>query len=271
MLEGASRRTVTVVGHELSLLEIGAGPAAVVWFPALMDSAVGFARVARRLAASLRGRARVVAVDPPGYGVMERPGARTPSFEDLGGAAQALGRQLKGPILAVGNSSGAVLATALAAGSDAVVGLALVGWCDWRRVGSPHTELLCPSTEAELDHLEALSWHSPRPRPAFSIESHLERARSEDYRAHVMSFDPQRYGAWIDDFKGHLTLIGGKSDRVIRPEMIERTAAAREGSRLLWLPACGHYPHKEQPVQLADMLYECALDAIGTESSAFVA
>lgn len=239
--------TLQVGGVRSDGIEVGEGEVCLIWFPALLDSARSFAPVALALAARYSGRLRVCAYDPPGYGE-RRGGEGVPGFQELEDWSQDLLAKLGRRVVLAGNSSGAVIAVgAFSRDPEAVVGLAFVGWCDWRLVGRPHTALLCPGTEEELDRLIARGWHTPPQLLAGTRAAQLERSRSADYRAHVRSFDPERFGSQLDAYEGPLALVAGESDGVITPEMIRALACKRRDAALVILQSCGHYPHRERP------------------------
>jgi pimeloyl-ACP methyl ester carboxylesterase len=248
-------RRLYAAGRTTSLIESGDGPLRLVWLPALLDSAAGFTRVALPLSRTLRDIASVCAVDPPGYGASsdEACGGGIPTFAELAPWIDAVLDQIPGPFILVGNSSGAVIAAAAAHRHD-VRGLALVGWCDWRLVGVPHRELLCPSDARDLERLIESGWHTPPRMLPSSFAAQLAQARRADYRKHVASFDPLDFGAKLDRYRGPLALIAGGSDGIITPPMVRALARSRPGAELFWIDECGHYPHREQPDRLADAL-----------------
>lgn len=255
VVRGVRRRFVDAGRVRTHLVEAGEGRGLVLWLPALMDCATGWGRVLLRLAGRLHGVARVGAVDPPGYGDSPRlEGSYTPSFAELEDWLQGVIGTTTGPLILVGNSSGAVPATAVAAADQRVCGLVLVGWADWRLVGPPHRELLCPATEQDLDRLLDLSWHRPPSLTAAARRSYLDRSRGSDFCRHVASFDPEAYGRHLDRYRRSVALVGGRNDRIITPDMVQALAARRPEATLDWIDECGHHPHKEQPGRLAAIL-----------------
>jgi pimeloyl-ACP methyl ester carboxylesterase len=262
---GTAARSVasTLVQHEsvrvgqrdTPILAVGVGDVRLVWLPALLDSAASFTRVALDLADRLHGSVKVCAVDPPGYGsAVLADGERIPTFAELGPWINAVLDLLPGPFILAGNSSGAVIAARAAGVRRDVLGFALVGWCDWRLIGQPHTDLLSPSTPADLQHLLKVGWHrAPRPF-ANVLAAQLSYSQREDYRAHVRSFSPEAFGRDFDRYTGPLALIGGTSDGIITPTMVRALATQRPQACLHLIEQCGHYPHREQPKQLGEIL-----------------
>jgi pimeloyl-ACP methyl ester carboxylesterase len=242
-------------GHTVNVIRVGSGSASLVWLPALMDSATSFTRAALSIGRQLAGSACVYAIDPPGYGLADPQSfERIPTFDELGTWLDALLDQLPGPFVLAGNSSGAVMAALAATRRTDVLGLALVGWCDWRLVGTPHRELLCPSTRAQLQHLLKLGWHRPPLLLPRTLDAQLNYAQRSDYREHVASFSPDTFGAAFDHYAGPLALIVGVSDGIITPSMVSALARHRPTARLHVIDDCGHYPHREQPRVLVEIL-----------------
>jgi pimeloyl-ACP methyl ester carboxylesterase len=237
--------------HDASL-SMGRGEAALVWFPAVGDTVKSFGRAALLLTRRMPGRLRVVGFDPPGY-APDRDEAIPPFaalYDWAALAADAVGRDARRVIVA-GNSSGASLALAAAVRSSApVVGCVFVCWPDWRLGRAPTSSDLCPQTAAELDHLLALSWHEP---PALSSEQRermIARFGSARYRRHVDSFNAGAHGRMLDRARVPIAYVAGRSDGLVPPELVARTA---EKHRSAWcvIDAAAHYPQSEQPIELA--------------------
>lgn len=236
-------------------LSMGAGEAALVWFPAVGDVASSFGRTALGLANRMHGRLRVVAFDPPGYGSRSRD--PIPSFSYLydwaAALMDALGRS-GAPLVLSGNSSGADLALAAAVRSNArIAGCLFVCWPDWRLGRAPTGADLCPSDAYQLDVLLSRSWHCP---PALGEEQreHLAaRLSDERYRRHVDSFDPVEHGQMLDQLGVPLEFVGGRSDGLV-PEALLTESAAEHRCPVGLIERAGHYPQIERPRELADRI-----------------
>ncbi len=236
-------------------LAVGAGEAALVWFPAVGDTASSFGRTALRLANRMRGHLRVLAFDPPGYA----PGSRgpIPSFSFLYDWAAALMDSLgraDAPLLLSGNSSGADLALAAAVRSNArVAGCLFVSWPDWRLGHAPTSVDLCPRDTEQLEMLLGRSWHRP---PALAHDQRhrlVARFTDERYRRHVDSFDPVEHGQMLDQLGVPLEFVGGQSDQLVPSALLIESAEAHR-CPVSVIEDAGHYPQVERPRELADVI-----------------
>lgn len=235
-------------------LSMGSGHATLVWFPAIGDTAASFGRTAMRLVQKTRGVLQVLAFDPPGYG---SAGGSIPPFSFLYDWAAALTDELGRagtPLVLSGNSSGADLALAAAVRSNArVAGCLFVCWPDWRLGRSPTSNDLCPRDESGLGALLFRSWHRP---PVLSKERRalwVARLADARYRAHVDSFDAEEHGHMLDQLGVPLEFIGGQSDRLVPPTLLEDSADAHR-CPLVLVEQAGHYPQKERPADLAELM-----------------
>src|SRR5262245_45955036 len=110
------RQVMLFDGYPTNVLSKGRGWGTVFWIPALGTSAANFSETLALTAKRLDGIARVIAIDPPGYGASPLPlDGRMPSFEDLSRWLEAFLDAHPGPLIAIGNSSGAVFAALAAA------------------------------------------------------------------------------------------------------------------------------------------------------------
>lgn len=230
---------------------LGSGPASLVWFPAIGDVAASFGRTALLLARRLHGTSRVLGFDPPGYGPAEGP---TPPFSILydwaAGIADAIGCN-GAPLVVAGNSSGAALALAAAVRSNArVAGCLFVCWPDWRLGRAPTSRLLCPRDATGLRELLGRSWHHPPALDDARCSEWLSRLDRPLYRAHVDSFDTAEHGRMLDQLGVPLEFLGGASDGLVPPALLEKSAEAHR-SALHLIEEAGHYPQTEQPRLLA--------------------
>lgn len=238
---------------------LGSGPASLVWFPAIGDAAASFGRTALLLARRLHGASRVLGFDPPGYGPDDGP---TPPFAVLydwaAGLADTIGRD-RAPLVVAGNSSGAALALAAAVRSNArIAGCLFVCWPDWRLGRAPTSRLLCPRDPEGLRELLERSWHHPPQLDDARRSEWLARLDRPIYRAHVDSLDTDEHGQMLDQLGVPLEFLGGASDGLVPPALLERSAAAHS-SALHIIEEAGHYPQMERPRLLADRM----ADAVG--------
>lgn len=255
---GAHRHWEMISGHNTHFLEAGSGTVTLLWFPAVGDAAASFGSVLLTLAQRLSGIARVVAVDPPGYGSSAlQPGSLPPTFDELMGWAESLLATADGPWVLAGNSSGSVFATAAAVGGRAVAaGLVLVGWANWRIGDPPEFDVLCPTERAGLEQLLERTWHKPPLMREDAAMILLKRFGEAGYKRHVSSFDRHDFTERLERFRGPVAFVGGTHDGLVPPALIEASASSREGARSCLLEACGHYPHRERPAQFVSVLEE---------------
>ncbi|NEQ66988.1 MAG: alpha/beta hydrolase [Symploca sp. SIO1B1] len=254
---GVRRQWVNLLGHQTHCLEAGDGAAHIFWFPAVGDSASSFGQTLLLLAESLHGIAKITAVDPPGYGASLLPPDREMlSFTELEPWVQELVASVEEPLILVGNSSGGVLATAAALSKETqVAGLIFVGWPDWR-FGTPPKADLCPVDISSLSNLLSRCWHRPPRLTNVALKNLLQQFTNHAYRGHVESFNANEFALKLDQFQGRLAFVGGVSDRLVPPTILEASAASRNNTKLCWITEAGHYPHREQPKQLVKVLTE---------------
>jgi hypothetical protein len=88
------------------------------------------------------------------------------------------------------------------------------------------------------------------------LAAQLSYAQRSDYRDHVRSFSPEAFGKALDRYSGPLALVAGMSDGIITPVMVQALATHRPQARLRWMQECGHYPHREQPRELTEILMQ---------------
>lgn len=255
-------------GLPTHVLSSGSGDSVLVWFPGVGDEAANFSPVLGELSRRLAGAARVLAVDPPGYyHSSDWPRPALPAFTTLYAWAGAVLRDLNprpASVIVCGNSSGAALAIAAAAHAPRLVrGLISVCWPQWRPGEAPVGPELSPADLAGYYQLLKRSWHHPPRVPALIAQVSLARLSTPAYRAHLESFDALSCQQNLLAYKGPVLFVGAESDGLVSAEVLQRSVEARPGSRLLWLTECGHYPHREQPQQLTNLLTEIVLERLG--------
>lgn len=258
MLEqnGVRRQWMSILGYQTHCLVAGEGAAQIFWFPAVGDSAASFGQALLLLAKNLYGIARVIAVDPPGYGEsLLPPDTEMLSFKELEPWAKALVASVEGPLILVGNSSGGTMATAAALSKDHVAGLVFVGWPDWR-FGTPPDVDLCPRNVSSLNNLLSRSWHCPPKLTDAAFQKLLQQLTSQAYSKHVKSFNADEFAVKLDQFCGRLAFVGGISDGLVPPSILKASAASRSETKLYWISKAGHYPHREQPKEFVKVLTE---------------
>jgi pimeloyl-ACP methyl ester carboxylesterase len=72
----------------------------------------------------------------------------------------------------------------------------------------------------------------------------------------VESFDPAEASELLQAYSGRLAFVGGRSDELVTPDVMEASARAFPDSELRWIDECGHYPHREKRGDLVDVLAE---------------
>ncbi|HEY5951583.1 MAG TPA: alpha/beta hydrolase [Kofleriaceae bacterium] len=268
--QGVTSESRTISNYATHLMTAGHGAASFVWFPALGESAVSFGPALVALAGKLAGNCNVVAVDPPGYGGSQlRDGKPWPTFGELAPWTGEVLTQIAGTgrrLVVAGNSSGGAIALGgVNRASDSVIaGLVFVSWPDWRYGQPPTASELCPVDVPALRQLLARSWHTPPPIPDSIAQLIIARLSSRAYYAHVASFDAREYVAELDRYRGPLAFVGGTSDRLVSPAVMEASAAAHaHRSVLRWMPDCGHYPHHEARDRFVDELAALTLKFLG--------
>jgi len=253
MLEenGGSSGWIEVNGIATNYLQAGEGPIEAIWFPAVGDTAWSFARTLVHLAKNLQGMATIKAIDPPSYGDTPLPdGVDMLGFEQLQQWATALVASASKPLVLVGNSSGGIVATLCAAAKmQQTKGLIYVAWPDWR-FGTPPQTQLCPTTIAGMKELLALSWHRPPKLSEKVLQSLLEQVNQSRYSGHVNSLRLEEFNDCLDRFPGYIGFIGGVSDGLVQASVL-KASAINHNAELFWIEDSGHYPHREQPRQLA--------------------
>lgn len=243
-------------------LEAGDEDAAIVWFPAAGDTADSFAPALVRLRAELAGVARVLAVDPPGWGSSPpRDDGGIPGFAESNAWAARLldGAGERGPVVVAGNSSGGALAIGGAVRSSAVIaGAILVSWPDWRFGDAPTSAVLCPKDAASFDALMRRSWHAPPAMPPFAVDRALDALSRPEFTQYVDSFDVAAWSADLDRYRGPLAYVAGTSDRLVPAAVIDASSRARAGCEARFIADCGHYPHREKTDELVAALSDLA-------------
>ena len=248
----------TLAGYSTHVWQAGAGHNALVWFPALLDSAHSFGRAALSLHRKLPPTVRLVAVDPPGYGESTlEPGRAMPSFRSwerwTRELVEHLGSMMHGRFVFAGNSSGGVAATLAARHAASAAGLLLVCWSDFFDHPAPNVPALCPRDRGEARRLLGRSWHRPPSVPPLSMDAMLQQTRREDFVSHVASFDPAVFRLQLREVRAPLMVIGGDSDELVPPHAVT-TTARRHGGTSEVLRRTGHYPHRESVPEFTDLV-----------------
>lgn len=248
------RRFIGAGRARCHVLEAGEGAAAIVFFPAVGDSAHSYAATLVALADALPGRITATAVDPPGYGRAILPAGEIPMFSELMRWAGEFASARAGPTIFVGNSSGGAMATAAAiANVEATRALALCGWPDWRVATIPMDALL-PGDIRALQALLERSFHTPPSMRPDMADMLLMRYTSAQFQAHVCSLPADEVTANYDEYSGPLLFVGGSADGLVPPRALRASAARRPAAECHIVPACGHFPHRERTDDLVEVL-----------------
>lgn len=234
------------------------------------------------LAPLLAARGDVVAVDPPGLGLTERP---DPDEPDLGldpyapssqprlvaGLIEALG--LDRPVL-VGHGYGARVAldTALAS-PELVGGLVTVGASPYvvqRRsfvtrlfMGTPQLRRLGPvflrqlAAEPGLRILRA-GWYDPTRITQERIDAFLEPFTVEGWDVALWRLSqaepPESLEGRLGAVRAPALVVAGEEDGVVPVEQSERLADDLPDAELVVVPGCGHAVQEECPADLASAI-----------------
>jgi len=257
----------TIGGYETSMMSAGDGPTTLLWFPALGDSAGGFGSMMVRLVEAIPG-ITIMAIDPPGYGdsVIE-DGIEFPTFDGLTSWIATLTQTIAGPLIATGNSSGAqIAAMAGAAAPFRLRGSIFVAWPDFRFSTFPSLDLLCPRDDAALDELWTSAWHSPPRLPTSARTAMLRKFGDPRLKRHAASWRHDSFATALAScppwHSSSRAFIGGSSDKLVPPSIIEQTAALY-GAKLYWIASAGHFPHREQPALFVDTYKKIIHDFLG--------
>jgi len=223
----------------------------------------------RRLLPLLAGQHQVWAVDLLGFGFSDRPVDIPMSPLAIKTHLYAVWQTLiQQPVVLVGASMGGAAAIDFAlAHPEAVRKLVLIDSAGYRG-GPPIGRFLVPP----LGYLATAFLRHPRVRrqiscsayhdPAFATADaqlcaalHLTQPR---WRQSLIAF--ARSGGY-GSFRGKLAdlelptlILWGESDRILGTQDAEGLHAAIPNSKLIWIPACGHVPHLEQPQLTAQHL-----------------
>jgi pimeloyl-ACP methyl ester carboxylesterase len=255
-----------VDGLELHYVVAGRGPAVV-----LVHGLGGFAESWRRTQDALAERARVWAVDLPGFGCSAKPRTRY----GLGYFARALHGFLDalgiGQVSLVGHSLGAAVGVTYALTHPArVERLALLAGIvpgfgyrmSWlyrllalRGVGE--VLALCGRRSVYRAALARCFASPVRDEIDFLVETHYTARTGLDARAaylgtvrHVSADFVEHGGAYrraLATLDVPALLIHGRQDPVVAPAHCAAVAGGLTRAGVRWLDACGHFPHIECP------------------------
>jgi pimeloyl-ACP methyl ester carboxylesterase len=255
-----TERRITVAGHEVVYLDRGSGDPMVLLhgFGGDKDNWAFFAR-------EIPDRYRVIALDLPGFGESSRhpeerydvrsQSARLLAFVDALGLPR---------FHLAGNSMGGHLAARFALDHpERVRSLTLI---DAGGVVAPHPSEVARALEAgrnplvvdsveDFDHVMALVFVKQPPIPGFIKRYLAERAlANRDFNQKI--FADLRATSWrlegeLPGVRVPTLIVWGAEDRVIDVSAAGVFAAAIPGAQTAILPACGHSPMIEQPVETA--------------------
>jgi pimeloyl-ACP methyl ester carboxylesterase len=281
----ASGRHVRIKGGRLHVaLHDGEGP-----LVAALHGASANGREFSAVAAALNGKARVAAIDRPGYGHSSRPaGAAT-----LARQAEMIGECLDaldpGPVIVLAHSLGCATALRLALERpDKVAGLVLVapaanpypGPNAWhvRLAARPIAGLLfarlaVPLVGPLLAQGAIAKTFAPAPVPkgyagaaavGLLFRPKTFRANAQDVLATKTEFEAQYFR--YDEINAPAIVITADSDRVVSPRIHARALArVLPKAELVVTPGAGHMPHHIRPEAVTAAILRIAQIA-GSES-----
>ncbi|MEB3349408.1 MAG: alpha/beta fold hydrolase [Cyanobacteriota bacterium] len=219
----------------------------------------------RRLAPLLAPHHRLIIPDLHGFGFSPRPAGAVqgpePVLRHLEALLQRLESELPGPVGVIGASMGGSVAVELARRQPARVdrllllapagltgrpmplpplldglGVRFLALPGVRR-GLCRTAFADPDAAVGAAELQIASLHLQAPGWAMAL---ARFARSGGFAGSGSPLPPQP-----------LHVLWGACDRILRPAQ-KRAAEALLGARLELVPACGHLPHLDQPLLVAD-------------------
>jgi pimeloyl-ACP methyl ester carboxylesterase len=270
------QRWVSVGGHPVNTIELGAGPS-ILFVHGLSGSWANWLEQLTPFAA----RNRLIAVDLPGFG--HSPGrAGEISMEGYAELLDGLLAELgAGPATVVGNSMGGLIAAELAASHpERVERLVLVSPAGMSTFRNRLTSRAMPFVR-RLDRVLALgaAWTAAN-SDTITRRPRLRTLALSGVMRHPSDLSPQLAaeqvrGAGTDGFLGALEaileydvsgrlpliacpslIVWGTEDRLISVADAERFAAAIRGSRKVIYPDTGHMAMLERPAEFNALLRE---------------
>ena len=238
---------------EIAYTDEGSGSLTVVAVPGLPGSGRDF----RWLAPALAGRARVIRIDPPGYGASGRSGWVGMTTSQRADAVRAVMGELGvGPVVLVGHSAGgAVVADLAAHDADAVAACVMVS-----ATGRPTAHLARRPLQLAAQILRlhmARSLLTPAIRRLYALQG-FPRYLTDDERAYALldaaAFDFAEHRANLAAMRVPTMVAWAQDDPVI-PEATFRALAdlVPSGPRLQF-PDGGHNVQKTHAQAIADAI-----------------
>ncbi|TGQ52064.1 alpha/beta hydrolase [Mesorhizobium sp. M1C.F.Ca.ET.193.01.1.1] len=249
------KRFAAVGGLDLAYVEVAGSEPPLLLVHGFTDTSRSFSLLARHLA----GR-RLIMPDLRGHGASRaRGGCDVADFaEDIAGLIRRLG--LNRPIV-VGHSLGAMVSIALASRYPQLVG-GLVVMAGTLKTGFLPDHPLVTGVEALRDPISPADpffewWHQCGPdvpraflvgmaREASAIPAARWRAILEEIRRTDLT-------AAAKAVQAKTLIIAGACDPLFGEAHQQELAQALTGSRLVWAQDCGHNPHWEDPVFVAEV------------------
>lgn len=225
----------------------------------------------RRLLPLLAGQHQTWAVDLLGFGFSDRPVDVPISPLAIKTHLYAVWQTLiQKPVVLVGASMGGAAAIDFALTyPEAVDKLVLIDSAGYRG-GPPIGKFLVPP----LGYLATAFLRHPRVRQQISCSAyhnpsfasadaqlcaalHLRHPRwREALIAFTRSGGYGSFRAQLANLKPSTLILWGESDRILGTEDAKRLHEVIPGSKLIWIPDCGHVPHLEQPQLTAQHLLQ---------------
>ncbi len=250
---GFTRQELGSGAERLVFFRAGKGPS-LLFLHGLGDQAGSWGKVA----AGLTGRYRVVLADLPGHGESEPKAGPLTIATIVAGAEQVFAEVARdGPVIVVGNSLGAWVATILAERHpQQVARLVLVNGGALR--GQEEGLSLQPHDRREAGALVSrLRDPSSPPVPGFVLDDIVRQAASGPI-ARLAGDLPGLEAHLLDDRLSTIAtpvdLLWGASDRVVPLAYAERLQSGLPAARLTLLDRCGHVPQVECPERFGEKL-----------------
>jgi len=244
---GFSKKTFETRAGRLTYFTRGSGPVLV-----LLHGAGDQAGTFSRIAPELSKRRTVIVPDLAGHGESAPFTGPIRLTSIVDGVEAVLAKEAPGEkVVLVGNSLGAWAAGLVAKRSpDRVAQLVLVNG-GLLRAGDRGVTLTPKNRGEARRTIEALRDPASPPIPDFVLDDVVRQAKNGPIgRLDVADMEANLLEGKLRDLTIPTDLVWGVSDRLLTLDYAKRLAAGLPAARLTTLPACGHVPQVECPVEL---------------------